>query len=1198
MTNHYFRLVRSGCRYLLNWPTVFCLLALLAIQAKAQNVQYTFTQAPLNTVISQISAKTKYEFVYDAALVKKAKPISFNLNTADIKTIMDAVVKTQDFDYQIANKTIILKQKESLADPSEPFIVKGRVIDSTGTAIPGVIVRIKGQAKGILTDGSGGFAIEATSKSNTLIFSYIGYVQREYLANKNVAGSLISIVLASEPSLLKEVVVNGYQRISRERDAGAYSIVDQKKLNEQINVDLLSALEGRVAGLNYVKNPTGTAADKPILRGIGTFSASVGTSPLIVIDGLPTEYTLDEVNPYDIESVTVLKDAAAASIYGSRSANGVIVLTTKQGKAGAVKININADLFITQKPDISKMHYATTSDLIDYETTVYNTERARFATTESMFESYADNQYYSPLYQLYRNQANGSVTAEQVNNNLGQWRQNDYIRDYTNNIWQNEVRQRYNASFSSATEKNNTYLSLNYDRGNERIINNTNESFNLNFKTTYNFKSWLSATFGFNGTYANDAATDNTYSNFTIQPRYAQIVDANGNHVLSDYVNIDDNFTSGGAINGSTLAKVKGNNEFKSFGFNVLDELNEGISHQKYMKVRTFANLQAKIYKGLSFNTQFQFENSSLNTDQYYNATSYQMRYAYNMFTSYNSTTAKYTHNLPEGGRYYQSEKATNNYTFRNQLSFNQGFGKDKQQHYFAAIAGMEIRQTFAPRNIEQLRYGYDPVTLTSVNLDNATLNASGISSYFGGTKTLGILSRTQQETKHRFASFYSNMSYTFNQKYNVTGSVRVDQADFFGADPKYKNRPLWSVGTSWNASAETFLSKYEWLNLLKVRATYGINGNVDQTSSPYLVARRRNDNLYPTLQYTDIVTLPNPKLRWEQTATVNFGVDVAVFNNRLRGSIDLYNKHSTDLLVTTDLDPTVGATSRVLNNGALRNKGIEVSVGGDWFKTDDWKLSSNIIFAFNKNTVEQVNNAASTAYSYIAAPSNYFKKNDPYNSLYAYRYGGMVNGYPYFLDQNGVSNVTFDANGNPTAVKDITSPDAMIRIGQLNPSYNGSFSQRIAYKNFELGALFIFSGGNKLRKDVTALDSYNVTDEDLTRRWNSSGTSDLPRLYVDYPLATQNYAGALSSLWQYSDVQVLDASYIKMRNISLSYSLPSKITQKLKLVSAKFTLQANNLWYWSAAGDDIDPEAYSLNSGTRSYEIPKSFLMGLNVTF
>jgi len=1193
-----------GMRALHTFILLFSMLVLNnEVKAQSNTYSFNFNKTPLETAIAEVTKKTGYEFIFDANYLKEAKPLTLAITAATASQVFDAIFKGQNFTYEVSKKTIIVKPIVKTITSGPQYNISGQVIDSLGIAIPGALVRVKGSSGGVQTNADGRFTISVEPKNNTLLFNYIGYNEKELDLSNISNNSKVSIVLSPNTNLLDEVFVNGFQTITKERVTAAYTTVNNEKLNQHINTDLLSALEGKVAGLQLVKNVNGAAADQPVLRGIGTFSASVGTSPLIVIDGLPTEYTLDVVNPYDIESVTVLKDAAAASIYGSRSANGVIVLVTKQGKLNNTKITFNADLFITQKPDVSKMHYASTGDLIDFETAVYNAERARYTTTENMFAPYGDInngtiKYYSPLYQLYRSQANGSLSNDQVNNTLSQWRNNDYIKQYTDNVWQNEIRKRYNLSLSSASTKSNTYFSLNYDEGQGRIINNKNQSFNINYKSTYNFKKWLTATFGINGTYTKDEKTDGEYDDFDLQERYAQILDANGNRVITDYVNISDGFTSGGAINAAALAKVKSNAEFKSFGFNILNSLDEGITTQKYTRLRTYANLQAKITEGLSFNTQFQYENSSSNRESYYDAASYKMRYAYNMMTSYNTATSKYVHNLPDGGRLAQLDQSSNNYTFRNQLSFNRGFGKDKEEHYFSAIAGMELRQTMIPLTVESQRYGYDPVTLTSVNLDNNTLNTASIASYFGGTKTLGLVSRTQTETKHRFASVFANAGYTYQGKYNITGSVRIDQADMFGGDPKYKNRPLWSAGAGWNASSEDFLKESKWLNLLKVRATYGINGNIDQTSSPYLVARRRNDNLYPTLIYSDIVTLPNPKLRWEQTATTNFGIDYAVFASRLSGSIDLYNKNSTDLLVTTDLDPTVGALSRVLNNGALQNRGAEITINGNWFKNDDWNFNTTLVYAFNKNTVETVNNAAATAYSYISSPSNYFFANTAFNSVYAYKYGGMVNGYPYFLDQNGESNVVFDANGNPTTIKDISSPDALVNMGQLNPKYNGSVSQRIAYKGFELGGLFIFSGGNKLRRDVTDLGSNDVTDEDITRRWNSAGTSDLPRLWVDYPQSLVNSASVLSNLWQYSDRQILDASYVKLRNVSLSYSLSKKTTRKLNLSAVKLSAQVNNLWYWSAAGDDIDPETYSANSGTRAYSLPKSFILGLNVNF
>lgn len=1165
--------------------------------ANAQSATYTFSfkNASLDKVIEEIARQSGYEFIFDASYLQKSSPTTLEIKSANIDEVLKAVFKTQNFSYEISRKTIILKPVSDQQIEGASYQVKGRVIDSTGVSIPGAVVRVKGQRIGVQTDPNGNFVLTVKEPDNTLLFNYVGYQEQEYTAVPSVASTSISIVLKPNTSMLQEVFVNGFQKISKERSTGSYTNVNNEDLNRNLNVDLISALEGKVAGLITTKNPTGKSADKLLLRGISTYSPTVGTQPLLVIDGLPTEYALDEVNPYDIESITVLKDAAASSIYGARSANGVIIMTTKQAKGKGVKINLNADLFITGKPDVNKMHYASTSDLIDWETAVYKKTLSNFSNVESMFAGYGTLasgtlKYYSPLYQLYRSQASGALTTEQVNSTLDQWRQNDYVKDYTENVWQNEVRQRYNLSLSSNTDNSNTYLSLNYDQGKGRIINNMNRAFNLNMKSTFKIKSWLSATVGLNGKYANDESTGIDYDNVFLQERYARIVDAEGNKVISDYVNLSDGFSSSSAINGSVINAVAGNAAFKSFGFNIVDALADGLDKQKYLNLRAFSNLEAKIYKGLTFNTQVQYETSSTKLDRYNAADGYRMRYMSNMFVDKSMVS-----HLPVGGRYYQLDKSSNNYTFRNQLNFNRGFGKDDNEHYIAAIAGFEMRQTFSPVINESLHLGYDPQTIQFVNLDDDLL-VNGIASYFNGNRTVGRLGTSQTETKHRYTSRYANMSYTFQGKYNATASVRMDNSDLFGVDYKDKNRPFWSAGLAWNASSEDFLKTLSWLNTLKVRATYGTNGNVDQSTTSFIVASRKKDALLTNLNYWNITTMPNPTLRWETTATTNFGIDYAVFGNRLRGSIDVYNRKSTDLLNTTKLDPTVGTLSQVVNSGSLRNRGFEFSASGDWFKTKDWTLTTSATFAMNKNEVVKVNNPQTSIGVYVTAPNTFFIAGDAFNSLYAYRYGGMVNGYPYFLDENGNPNVTFDAAGTPTAVKQINNLNALVKVGQLDPKYSGSLSQRISYQDFELSAMFVFSGGNKLRKDVSALDASDLKDLDVVNRWTEG--SDFPRLFIDYATSQNNNMQTLSTLWKYADKQILDASYIKLRNIAVSYNLPRQWSKKLGLAAFKITGQVNNLWYWSAAGDDIDPETYSLNSGTRSYSVPKSFLLGLNVTF
>ncbi|MNK11474.1 TonB-dependent Receptor Plug Domain protein [compost metagenome] len=1159
---------------------------------------FSFKQASLNNVISEIATKTNYQFVYDASFNQKAKPISAEIKSSDINEILTQVFKDQDFTYRVNGKTIVIKSKSA---GENTYTLHGMVNDNESMLMPGVTVRQKGTQNIVHTDKNGHFGIDVSDSNNTLEFSYIGYEKKEIKYSKNATGSVIIVSLAPSNSLLNEVVVTGYQTLNKLNTPAAAQVITEKELTENVPSGLLEALEGRIAGLFYRKNTTGSAADQPILRGMGTFSAEVGYSPLLVIDGLPTELTLGDVNPYDIASVTVLKDAAAAAIYGSRAGNGVIVLTTKKG-SGATKISFNTDFFVSTKPNLNDMHYASTSQMIDYEQAVYNNERSRYPNLATMFNNYGDvgnssMKYYSPLYQLNRDLEEGKITSTVFNNTVDQWRQNDYITDYVDNVWQNEFRQRYNLSFSGGNAKQNTYLSLNYDDSKQRIKYNTGKSFNLYAKSSFQLKSWLNATVGINASYAISDATDGSFGDYSLQKRYERIMDDNGNLVYVPFVNASDGFTSSFSINPAAAAKINANSALKPLTFNVLDELQQGKTEANNLSLRAFTNLEAKIWNGLSFNTQVQYETRRLSSETYNDVNSYKMRYAINALTAYNATTNAYTYidGFSTGGRYKQATQQTRNYSFRNQLNFNRSF--DNNKHQISAIAGMEMRETLTPRSIEQLRYGYDPVTLTSSVINSLLLSQTGVASYiFGSNRTLAALNRNQTETKHRYFSRYANANYTFLSKYNLSGSYRVDGADLFGAEPKYKNRPLWSIGTGWNASNEDFLKDIKWLDLLKVRATYGVSGNVDQTTSPYTVATRRNDALFQSLQFINITTQPNPMLRWEKAATTNFGIDYSLFNNKLRGSIDVYRKLNSDLLATTDLDPTVGANSRRINAGALVNRGVEFSLGSDWFNKNDFRISSNVNIGFNRTKVHKVTRAQGNASVYVTAPRDYFFEGETFNALYAYKYGGMVNGYPYVLDENGAPTLTFDANGNPltTTVRSITNPAALVYMGSITPTYSGSLSQRFSYKQIDLNMLFIFSGGNKMRKDVIDMSSDALTDMAIAERYTTASPNGNTRLLVDFADNMRVNAGTISGLWRNSDVNVVDGDYVKLRNVSLSYNLPKSFANKIAISSAKLTFQMNNIWYWSAAGDDIDPEVYS---GSRSIPLPKTYLFGFNLT-
>ena len=1077
--------------------------------------------------------------------------------------------------------------------------ISGKVTDVTNHPLEGAAVVVKNDnillSMGTLTDIKGEFRISAKA-GEVIRISYLGMKSREF----TVSAEQPFLKVHLEPEIITlsstDVVATGYQNLHKEQTTSAYTKIRTDQLNRQLNRTVQEAIEGQIAGVRFTKDPF-TGKEVPILRGVGTFSGNVGYSPLVVIDDIPTDTPLEDINPKDIESVTVLKDAAATAIYGVRAANGVIVIVTKKGLQNGLRINVHTDLFYTFKPNMSRMRYASTSDLIDLETAFYQSKLADSnGNVDDLFASYGEIggrqtvRYYSPLFQLYRDQAKGKLSQQEVNSTLNEWRNRDYLRDFKRYVWQPIISKRYNISVESGNNRSQNYASLQYEDTDERIVTEKTRALNLYLKNTYQLTPWLKSTIGVNGRYtAVDAVAEqvrNLYTDYLKQPRYTRLLGTN------PYAG----FNLVAPINGHILEQIAGNDAFRSYSFNLLESIAQEHQKQYNLSLRPFANLQVSIIKGLQYQSYFQYELNTHNSETFFGKDTYYMRLRHNQLVKQDATTQKFSSELPEGGYYEQEKGQTQHYTFRQQLDFNRTFA---EAHNVTALLGFEMRQHYTPRNTKEMQYGYDEQTLSFPTLNWKDLYNPGVTSYLYGRQSLSLSRNQQSETKHRFISFYSTLGYSYDQKYNLTGSVRVDQADMFGADPKYKYRPLWSVGGSWNLHREDFFYG-NVVNLLKLRLTYGVSGNVDQTTTPFLRGRLLTDvrGAYPSQQYLQFndTDLPNPKLRWEKTETTNLGIDFGMWY-WLSGSIDLYRRYSSDLLVLTELDPTVGAQRRLINNGALLNKGIEVSLNATRELAKDLQLTVRTTFAYNKNTIEKVSSKPTNAVEYARNPLRYYKQGDDFNSLYAYRYKETTNGYPIYLDENGNPNTTFDANGVPT-IKDIINEDALVRLGTMNPTFNGALSLQLRYKAFELGMMFIYAGGHKLRKDTYSINQESETHRDITQRWTATNPTDMPRMSFDYPATLRRTANTVNTLWQFGDNHVVNADYIKWRNVLFSCYIPKDICEKLRLQEAKITAQLNNLITWCAAGDDIDPETYHLNSGSRALPVATAAFFGISFSF
>ncbi|GJH40340.1 SusC/RagA family TonB-linked outer membrane protein [Capnocytophaga sp. HP1101] len=1079
---------------------------------------------------------------------------------------------------------------------AQMITVSGKVTDEMNHPLEGAVVTVIGRNNSSfakVTDAEGNFQVEVEAGQPIRVL-YLG--MKPYEFTTSAQKPFITVRLEPAIITLSAVVATGYQNLRKELTTSAYTEVKPQQLNRQINRTVQEAIEGQVAGLRFTTDPT-TRKTVPILRGVGTFSGNVGYTPLIVVDNIPTDMALDEINPQDIESITVLKDAAATAIYGVRAANGVIVIVTKKGLQNGLRINVHTDLFYTFKPDMSKMHYASTPDLIDFETAVYQSKLAdNNGNVDNLFASYGEIggrqtvRYYSPLFQLYRDQAKGKLTDAQVNSTLEQWRKRDYIRDFQRYVWQPIITKRYNVSVESGNNRSQNYASLQYEDTNERIVTEKSRALNLYLKNSYQLTPWLKSTLGVNGRYtATDAVADPMRAMYTDplkQPRYIPVLGTN------PYAG----FNLVAPINGHILEEIAGNDAFRPYSFNLLESIAQEHQKQHLLSVRPFVNLELSIVKGLQSQSYFQYELNTLGSETFFGKDTYYMRLRHNQFVKEDTATQQFSSELPEGGYYEQQKSQTQHYTFRQQLNFNRTFA---ELHNVTALLGFEMRDHYTPRSTKEMQYGYDEQTLSFPTLNWKDLYNPGVTTYLYGRQSLSLNRDQHSEIKHRFISFYSTLGYSFNQKYNFSGSVRIDQADMFGADPKYKYRPLWSVGGSWNIHREDFFNSDE-VNLLKLRLTYGISGNVDQTTTPFLRGRLLTDvrGAYPTQQYVSITDtdLPNPKLRWEKTETLNLGIDFGLWY-WLSGSIDLYRRYSSDLLVLTELDPTVGAQRQRINNGALLNRGIEVSLNATRRLADDLRLTVETTFAYNKNTIEKVSSKPSNPVQYAWNPLRYYKEGDDFNSLYAYQYKETVNGYPIFVDENGEPNTTFDANGVPT-IKDIKSEDALVRLGTMNPTFNGALNLQLRYKAFELGTMFVYAGGHKLRKDTYAINQESETHRDITQRWTAANPTNMPRMSFDYPAALRATTNTVNTLWQYGDNHVVNADYLKWRNVVFAFYMPKDLCEKLRLQNAKITAQLNNLFTWCAAGDDIDPETYHLNTGTRALPVATTALFGVSFSF
>jgi TonB-linked SusC/RagA family outer membrane protein len=1158
------------------------LMLIISMKISAQTYDVSYKNQTIEQVTKDLRKKTGYLFVYKKEALEGAPRITCDIKKATFSQLLNRIFyDIAGVEYEIVKGTVILKKAASNR-PYYKKMVAGMVTDVNGEALPGVTVKQTGTTNGVSTDVDGTFTLMVEGNGPQLEFSYVGMKGKKIQINKST-GNFVLIKLETDETLLDEVLVTGYQNLKRENATGSYQLISSKDLDSHYTSDVASRLEGQIPGLTiYSNGSNGSGEDAMTIRGVSSFQAR--TSPLVVVDGLPIEGSIETVNPYDIENITVLKDASAASIYGARASNGVIVITTKRAHSDRLSIDVNTDLTIYEKQSFGNMGWATASQLLELEKYNFDYVQTNADTYNALLGTYQQNPYsVTPALRIMLAHKLGKITDSDYESQMLRLGKNDYRQEWKDAMLRTRVLRQYNIALRTMGKKLNSNIVLNYKGDNTGTIHEKDNSFNMSYQGDMNVTKWLDMSFGIDVIAERSKTQESLFlykSAYSFQP-YMSMFNDDGSLA---------NMEAGVYLAEPSLTDTSLG--LKSETFNLMDERNMNFSNGRRNNIRSYAHATVKILPELNVSTRFQYEDITYKNETYYEPESYDMRHLYNLYTSGGK------HYVPDGGMLKTQHQTGDYYTFRIQANYTKTFA---QKHAIDALGGFEYRQTHNKYS-NDLLLGYDDRTQTNMNsivnfYDLIYLTQTDLGQNYAPS---GLTTSTDFKTSdilHRFYSIYFNGNYTYDNRYAASFSYRVDKADLFGADPKYRGRPLWSVGASWNIQNETFMKSLKWIDALKLRASYGLTGNIDQSVSSYLTAAMGVNSLNGKKSAT-LNTPPNDQLRWEKTSSWNAGVDFSFFGNRLSGSLDAYLKTSSDLLSLTDIDPTTGWTSLTINNGKARNKGLELQLDGSIIKpetSDGFGVNVGFNLSYNKNEVIKIDHQPTSGYEALTIRH----KGDPVNSLYSYRYAGIV------TDESGTQSYSWYKKDGTVSTTPISSTeftvDDVVFSGGIDPKVVASLRPEITWRGFSLSALLAFYGGHYMRagmEDYTHEGYYYGYPSQL------NDVSAVPASYLNYWTSSDKstaiangYPGSTTiGDINYIDATVVHADYMKVRNIVLGYNFNKTICNRLGIQGLRLRVQMTNVATWVRNSLGIDPESCNPISGYSSPKTPKSYTMSISI--
>lgn len=1212
---------REKLKLLVRLSCALLFVALLGVPSKGfgQEKRFTFEykHVPVSTIYLYIEKNSDYSFVYNTQEIQRIGLKDYKFENATLQEILDYCLKGTGLEYEIRDKHVIIRPIREIRGPQDMQHIQGKVVGKDSIALPGVTVLVKGTSIGVTTDTKGYYSMYIPRRDDAvLVFSFVGMKTREVSCKGK---DVVNVVLEEDVTTMDEVVVTGYQTMRRGDVVGSITTVKASDIMMPSYTSIDQMLQGRVAGM-MVMNTSSRVGTTPKIRVRGTSTIMGNQDPLWVVDGIiqpdpipinTSDAMVDDLknilgnqiswlNPADIETITVLKDAAATAIYGSKAANGVIVITTKRGEKGRFTINYGVSFSFRARPNYGLFNIMNSKERIEFSKEAFD-QGALYTEVPGA----SLNTYEGIMRMFYDKEITANEMLDAVK------RLASVNTNWFKALTRNSFSHNHNLSMSGGTDKITYNASLGYnDQAGVEIKNDVkNLSGRLNIGVQINprvhvdvvLSGAINKTWGY-------AADVNPMGYATSTSRAVPLYEDNGDLY---YLQKNVRYT----LNNRDQLYLK---------YNILNEIEHSYSKNKNSQLNGSLNFSWEILPWLKYefvggiNDRSGFRESSASAQTFYIASKYRgYDYGTEEFGSEKYNAAM----LPVGGELYNSSNEVTGWNIQNKVSIQRSF---KENHRINILLGTEASSTLTKDRANKI-FGYTKERGETVTqptpMDQIVPINGGYQNDWGILNALYNGSGWQRttQTANQF-SVFATLAYSFMNRYVLNVSARNDASNRFGQDQNKRFDPTYSFGLSWNIAQEPLLSSISSvLNQFLVRASFGIQGNAVNSIGPDLILRMNTDKskLYYGSFTSSVSRLPNPELKWERTKTWNLGLDIQLLQ-WITMNLEYYQKRSNNI-VNQELALEYGMSSMAVNGGRMTNSGVEYSLNVTPIRTKDWGLTVGLNSSknWNKAKTQAIDNFS--YHDYLeGSTSKVLKAGYALSSFWSFSYKGLNHdtGLPEFnliyeQDENG--NVIKDEETGRPVLRTISElTDFLVYSGKTEPDFTGGLTTRLRWKGLTFGANFSLLLGAKKRLPTPfpsgsriPTSSVNL-DKELLRRWRQPGDeayTDIPGVYtgtafIDINLPDQGFGSSFGSsadpyyMWDNSDLRVVKADFLRCQQMSLTWNVDPAWCTRFGIKSLSLNAAMNNVFVIASKKfNGFDPE---LGNSIQ----PKTYSFGVNIGF